>query len=224
MATAIAAAAVVAAIALIGLGIAIGGRVGGPDTDEATPTPATELPTDSVPIEPGRYTLASGFPAIVTFDVPDGWNACVYSTLEQGVCGGSAASGVSFLAVENVVVHPCGTRLREPPAGHSVDAFVSALSDLTGFSVTEPVDITRSGLAGQRVTVTAPVDPQCQELRTWSVPGRTNGVHAGEVNVVEVFDVGGRLVAIIGSYDLGMLSSEQLAAVRSIMDSVEIRP
>ena len=227
MAFALAGAAVLVAVTLIGFGLLTRDRVGGPGTDDPTPSPAsraTDLPTGLTPIESGRYRLGNGFPADVTVEVPDGWEACVYRAFEQGVCSPSGDAGsVSFLAVENVVVHPCGARLLDPPAGRSVEAFLSAVAELSGFSVTEPVDVTRGGLVGQRVIVTAPVDPQCPELRTWSVPGRTNGVHAGEVNVVDVFDVGGRLVAVVGASRPGVLPAEEIAEIRGIMESVEIR-
>jgi hypothetical protein len=227
LAVALAGAAVIVVITLIGFGLLSEDRVGGPGADEATPSPTprtTELPNGLVPLDPGRYTLRPGFPADVTFDVPDGWDACAFSEFEQGVCSPlEDAGGVGFLAVENVVVHPCDTRLMDPPAGRSIDAFLSTVANLSGFSVTEPVDVTRGDLTGQQVIVTAPTDPPCR-LLTWSVPGRTNGVHAGEVNVVEVFDVGGRLVAIIGAYRPSVLSDEEIAEIRGIMESVEIRP
>ena len=227
MAAALAAAAVVVAITFIGSGLMSGDRFGGPGTDEATPSPtspAMELPRGQAQLDPGTYTLRDGFPADVTFDVPDGWEACAYSDVEQGVCSATQdLGGVGFLAVENVVGHPCDTRLLDPPAGRSIDAFLSAVASLSGFSVTEPVEVTRGDIAGQQVIVTAPTDPPCQ-LLTWSVPGRTNGVHAGEVNVVEVFDVGGRLVAVTGAYRPGVLSDEEVAEIRIMMESVEIRP
>lgn len=226
LAAALAVAAVLVTITLIGQGLLGGGRVGGPGGDEATPTPTPrELPIGLIPIEPGRYTLAPGFPVDVTLDVPDGWMACAWSVAEQGVCSPTPdAASVALVAVENVVVHPCNAQLLEPPAGRSIEAFLSALAGLAGFSVTEPVGITRSGFAGQRVTVTAPVDPACPNLRTWSVRDRTNGVGAGEVNVVEVFDVGGHVVAITGAYLPRVLPAEDMRELRSIMDSVEIRP
>jgi hypothetical protein len=225
---ALAGAAVTVAITLIGLGLLVGDRVGGPGTDDAAPSPTssvTDLPTGFTSIEAGRYRLGIGLSADVTFEVPEGWSACGYSAFEQGVCRPSTdAGGVSFLAVENVVVHPCDNRLADPPAGRSIDSFLAAVGSLANFSVTEPVEITRGDLAGQQLIVTAPADPQCQELRTWSVPGRTNGVHAGEVNVLDVFDVGGRLLAVAGAYRPGVLSSDEIAEIRAIMESVEIRP
>jgi hypothetical protein len=220
--------AAVLAIAVVALSFVAGERVGGPATEETTPsptTPAMELPSRVVTVQPGRYSLRSTFPAEVTFEVPEGWQACVFSAFEQGVCAPTPdAGGVTLLAAENVVVDPCNTRLLEPPAGRSVEAFLSAVANLRGFSVTEPVDVRRGNVAGQQMIVTAPSDPQCQDLRTWSVPGRTNGVGPGEVNVVEVFDVGGRVVAITGAYRPGVLSADEIAEVRTIMESVEIRP
>ena len=228
MAAALATAAVVVAITLIGSGLLSEDRVGGPGTEVGTPSPTPrtmQLPSGLVPIEPGRYALREGFPVDLTFEVPGGWDACVYGPAEQGVCSRTHdAGGVGFLSVDNVVVHPCDTRLLDPPAGRSSEAFLSAVADLSGFSVTEPVDITRGALDGKQVIVTAPPDPPCQALRTWSVPGRTNGVHAGEVNVVEVFDVGGRLVVVTGAYRPGVLSDEEIAEIRRIVESVEIRP
>ena len=228
MAVAFAGAVVAIAITFIGLGVLSGDRVGGPGSDQRTPTPASpamELPSGGAWLEPGTYTLRDGFPAEVTFKVPEGWNACVYSELEQSVCSRGVDQGsVGFLAVENVVVHPCDTRLMDPPAGRSIEAFLAAVASLSGFSVTEPVEVTRGELNGQQVIVTASADPPCPFLRTWSVPARTNGVHAGEVNRLEVFEVGGRLVAVIGAYRAGVLSDEEVAEIGMMMDSVEIRP
>jgi hypothetical protein len=228
MVVALAGAALVIAITLIGFGLVSVDSLGGPEADGATPSPtspAMQLPSGPTRLEAGRYTLRDGFPADVTFEVPDGWEACVYSELEQGVCSRTEDLGsVGFLAVENVVVNPCGTLLRDPPAGRSIDAFLSAVADLAGFSVTEPVDVTRGELRGQQVTVTAPTDPPCQALHTWSLPRRTNGVHAGEVNVIEVFDIGGRLVAVVGASRPGVLSEQEAAEIRRMMDSVHIRP
>jgi hypothetical protein len=228
LAVALAGAAVVIAITLIRFGVVSVNTVGGPGSDEAAPSatsPATQLPSGQAILEAGRYTLRDGFPADVTFEVPDGWEACVYSELEQGVCSRTDDLGsVAFLAVENVVVNPCGTLLRDPPAGRSIDAFLSAVADLAGFSVTEPVDVTRGELRGKQVTVTAPADPPCQALRTWSSPRRTNGVHAGEVNVIEVFDTGGRLVAVVGATRPEVLSEQEAAEIRLMMESVQIHP
>lgn len=227
LAVAVASAAVVI-ITLIGLGLLSGERVGGPGTDDATPSPsssARELPTGFVSLDAGWYRLGNGFPADLIFELPDGWDACVYGQFEQSLCSRfEDAGGIAFLAVDSVVVHPCDTRLLDPPAGRSIDAFLSALAELSGFEVTEPRAVTRGGVVGQQVIVTAPADPQCQALRTWSVPGRTNGVHAGEVNVVEVFDVGGRVVAVTGAYRPSVLSPEEVAEIRRIMETVEIRP
>ncbi len=228
MAVALAAAAVLIAITFIGFGLLGGTPVGGPGADEPTPSPtlpAIQLPGKPTQLEGGTYTLRDGFPADVTFKVADGWEACVYNQFEQGVCSRTQDLGsVGFLAVENVVVHPCDTRLMDPPAGRSMEAFLAAVANLSGFSVTEPVGVTRGELSGQQVVVTASADPPCQALRTWSVPARTNGVHAGEVNLVEVFDVGERLVAVIGAYRPGVISEDEVAEIRMMMESVEIRP
>ena len=228
MGIALTAAAVVVVSTLIGLGVLGGGRVGGPGAHEASPSPSpptTELRSDAGLLEPGRYSLGSAFPAQVTFELPRGWTVCGMSAGEQGVCRiAEPMRGVGFVAVENVVVHPCDTRLMDPPADRSVEAFVAAVAGLAGFSVTEPIEVTRGDFVGQQVVVTAPADPQCPALRTWSLPGRTNVVHAGEVNILEVFDVGGHLVAVTGTYDAGQLSAAELAEIHAVMESVEIRP
>lgn len=193
------------------------------------PTPGASslvLPTTSTSLSPGTYSLAS-FPVGITFEVPEGWGACSVSAIEQSVCSTTSNSGLSFLIVDNVVADPCdgSEALLKPPVGSSVDDLVSAISSLKGFEATTPQDTTVDGFDGKDFTVTAPASPGVCDLRTWATPDRTNGVSAGEVNLLLVLDVNGTRIVIAGAYQPGdPNASETLSALRQIRDSVRIQP
>jgi hypothetical protein len=86
------AAAVVVVVAFIGyqlLAPSVGDQSPSPSASVAPSTAAgpNVLPLGSdQPLSAGTYSLYEGFPARVTFDVPEGWVSCSSSPTEQGVC------------------------------------------------------------------------------------------------------------------------------------------
>jgi hypothetical protein len=196
-------------------------------TSTPSPSPST-LPTDGdSDLSPGSYSL-SGFPVGISFEVPAGWVGCSVSFVEQGVCHQSTEppTALAFLIVDNVVADPCspGEEGLDPPVGPSVDDLVTAISGLDGFEATAPLDVSIDGHPGKEFTVTAPNDATCA-LKTWATSNRTNGVAAGEVNILQILDVNGTRVMISGAYHPGAAAAaEELAALQQVMASVRIQP
>ena len=225
-----AAAAIVAVIAVAAIGIVLvrpgsTSGVGQVPTTRPSPSILPSLPPEGGSVAPGTHTLGPGFPVKITFDVPAGWGGCSASPVEQSVCaqmvGGAPGPGVGFAIIDNVVADPCGTALKSPPVGPSVDDLVAAISGLDRFQATTAVDVTLDGYRGKSFDVTAPAGTSC-ELRTWATADRTNGVSPGEVNVVRIYDVGGVRVMVAGAYHPDAGGPSARAQVEQVLDSVHI--
>jgi hypothetical protein len=222
----LAAAATIAVVMLIGFALVFG--PGGPATPE--PSPTTGPTAQSSPTEPietmlpaGTYSL-EGFPVGVSFSVPSGWTRCDMNPSEQAVCRVGANGGVQFMIVVNVVADPCDDVLLDPPVGPSVDDLVAALSGLSRFTATAPVDVTLDGFTGKEFTLTAPSGQGCT-LRTWATPDRINGVGLNEANLIRIIDVDGTRVVMAGPYPrLALDAADAIAAMRQVMDSVTFTP
>jgi hypothetical protein len=187
-----------------------------------SPTPGA-LTESSGPLEAGTYKLGPEFPVPITFEVPDGWDPCSTGPVEQGVCIASAplGPGVSFSIVENVVADPCGSALMDPPVGPSVDDLVTAITQLPSFQATVPVDVSVDGHEGKQFDLTATGAPGCA-LQTWATSDRTNGVASGEVNVIQVIDVGGVRVLIAGAYHPSLGPADMRTQIEGVLDSLSI--
>ena len=102
---------------------------------------------------------------------------------------------------------------------------MTAISNLSDFEATDPVDITLDGFHGKEFQISAPIRPACvlddKGLGTWIGPGRTNGVSAGEVNVLRIIDVDGVRAMIAGAYQRSSTVG-QIAEVRAIFESVRV--
>lgn len=227
----LAAAAVFVAVILGVQFFGSGGGVGGPDatpspTAEATESAAAAIPLpDGGPLTAGRYSIGDPFPVIVTFDVPDGSQACSAGNYERGVCLAAAepvrGAVVSFVAVENVVANPCSEAGLEPAIGPSADELVTAISNLDGFEASEPTDVTVDGYPAMRFTLVAPESSGC-ELHTWITPERANGVTLQEENILVVVDVPGNRFMISAAYDPRLVTDGERQAIEGIISSVSI--
>jgi hypothetical protein len=188
-------------------------------TAEASPTEPVETPLPA-----GTYSLEGFYPIGVSFTVGPGWVRCFASSFEQGVCRERGNGEVSFLIVSNVVADPCGEALLDPPVGPSVDDLVSAISGLSGFTATTPIDRTVDGFAGKELTITAPSVPGCT-LSTWATPDRINGVGLGEANLIRIVDVDGTRVVMTGPYpSIAADTPQAIALIEQVMDSVTFTP
>jgi len=201
----IAAAVVVVAVGAIGLAtFRPGGApgVGGAPAPTVTAHPSYRpiSAADGVAGHGGRYRLDAGFPVDISVEVPDGWSVCSMGPHEQGICapGQARSAAVSFLIVENVVADPCAEALQSPAVGPSVDGYL-----------------------GRAFEVQAPATDTCGFL-TWATDSRTNGVGAGERNVIRIVDVDGTRVFIAGAYFPGSNPPSDRATIDAIIASVQI--
>lgn len=213
---------------------AAGGPNFGDPGDLPTPTPSVSLMawpnSRGSDLAAGTYVSDGSTPVRSTISVPGGWFACGVGAV-FGACEAGDTRGVSVLVVDNVVRDPCDSSraFLEPPVGESVDDLVSAISNLSGFEATDPMEITLDGFVGKEFALTAPTEPNCfleGGLRTWT-DGRegdgTNGVSPGEVNLVRIIDVNGVRIMIAGAYQ-AHASADEVAEVRAIFDSVRVSP
>lgn len=232
------------AAAVVVLAVILGiNYLGGPDVGndpEASPSPsaaaASAAPSpkplpivQGTPLSAGTYYLTS-YPVQVTVDVPTfeapaEWFAGCSSN--PSVCIKSTPTSimvVDFLIVDNVVADPCGPAgvLLDPPVGPTVDDLVSAISNLQGFEVTAPIDVTVDGFHGKQFTMTAPDVPDCGG--TWATAGLTHGMGPGEASLVRILDVDGVRVVITGTYYSPEASEADLTALQQLMASVHVAP
>lgn len=186
------------------------------------------------PVDAGIYDLGSdflgpNFPVSISFVVPAGWLSCANNA--GLLCPADGVGGVNIFNVTNVVADPCDeTTLRDPSVGPTVHDLVTAISRLPWSAVTPPTDVTVDGFRGTELEVTAPTRSPCvgtDDFATWThvlTPERAAGVSPGERNRLRILDVQGARVVIAGSYLPGTTSSQDLAEINAIIDSVRIEP
>ena len=139
--------------------------------------------------------------------------------------------GVNIFIVTNVVADPCDeTALRDPSVGPTVDDLVTAISSLPWSAVTPPTDVTVDGFRGKEFEVTAPTRSPCVgHGRLCNVGDRATAAQRlanlpGARNRLRILDVQGTRVVIAGYYLPGTTSSQDLAEINAIIDSVRIEP
>jgi len=228
------AAAAAVVVALLGYTYFFADRVGTVGPDDPTPTQTASpnlVPRAEVALGAGTYSLGDDFPVGLTFEIPTGWASCSSGPLEQGICafsgtegGPTGGVGVGFVIVENVVEDPCDeTSLLDPQVGPSVEELAAAISNLPGFDVTAPEDVTVDGFAAKRLTLTAPRSSACEVMSTWATPDRVNGVGSGEATSIYIVDVDGVRI-VIGTTHFPETSADELSAADDVISSIEIEP
>jgi hypothetical protein len=229
------AAGLVAIAAIWGIGLlAPGGPgFGGPALDSSptpTPSPMAWPTSENAALRAGTYVSEAPSPAGSIITLPEGWSACGVGSEELAACahpGGRRAVSVSI--VSNVVADPChGSRaLLDPRVGDSVDDLVSAISNLSGFVATAPIDIDIDGRAGKEFELTAPTGPACVDdntgLATWTTSWGINVVGPGEVNLLRIVEVDGVRVMIAAAYQPSA-SAAEITELRAIFDSIQLAP
>ena len=177
------------------------------------------------PLAAGTYYVDDPFPVQATFTVPNGWLVWAYTAAATQVnLAGPDIGEVSLEIVDNVSADPCTSELPDPPVGPSVDELVTALSNLSefGFEVSPATDITVDGFRGKQLTLQAPVNGACDELRTWRTTTRQNGVGSGESNEVRILDVDGVRLMISVAHGPAELSPGARSEIDAVLDSIQI--
>ena len=219
---------------LTACGVDVGTSASAPGASAMPIDPAPSASATSNVIEPaaivddfreldaGTHVVDDPFPVRVTFEVPDGWRAWAYTSAASQINVVKPDVGeVSFEIVDNISSDPCTEELLDPPVGPSVDDLVTALSELDGFEVTAPSDVTIDGFSGKQLTMTAPAETSCDSLSTWRTTTRQNAVGAGEVNEVRILDAAG--VRLVISVARGASpSAEAQSEIDAVLDSIQI--
>ena len=235
----------VVAVAALGYGLMQAGTIGqGPSQAPApsqapspshAPSPSAAqtdvahfpvFPGPPRPVEAGTYDLGPEFPVSISFVVPAGWLSCVNNA--GLLCPADGVGGVNIFIVTNVVADNCDEwTFRDPAVGPTVDDLVTAISSLPWSGVTPPTDVTVDGFRGKEFEVTEPSRSQCSRT---DHPGYWETVHSGSAigeapgarTRLRILDVQGTRVVIAGYYLPGTTSSEDLAEINAIIDSVRI--
>ena len=187
-------------------------------------------------LEPGTYVL-DRFPVDIAFDIPDGsppgWHAGSASenfAILMWHTPPEITYVVAFWPVDNVQVDPCNAASGElePPVGRSVDALVTALSNLHGFEATAPIDVHVGAFRGKELALTA-LDPDeaCPNVIAFKSGDDITNVAAGDTLRVQVLDADG--VRIVMSQARWVNTREPMARdpiaeaeLRQIVDSIRI--
>jgi hypothetical protein len=196
-----------------------------PSPSLSPPSSPMPLPVSGGGLQTGTYQLASGFPVLLTVDVPAQWAACSESVVEQEVCPAAdipalSNASLSFLIVENVVADPCVDKGLIPAVGPTVEDLASAIAGLEGFEATAPVAIAVDGHSGKELVVVAPDSASCDPLFTWMTANRTNGVGLREINRLRIVNVDGVRVLIAAAWFPVNQSREQPAELKAVFESV----
>jgi hypothetical protein len=226
-------AAAALAVAVLGYGLMQAGTLGqGPSqapSPSAAQTDVAHFPVFSGPprpVEAGTYDLGPEFPVSMSFVVPDGWLSCVNNA--GLLCPADGVGGVNIFIVTNVVADNCNAwTFRDPPVGPTVDDLVTAVSSLPWSGITPPTDVTVDGFRGKEFEVTAPSRSQCSRT---DHPGYWETVHGGSAigeapgarTRLRILDVQGTRVVIASYYLPGTTSSQDLAEINAIIDSIRI--
>jgi hypothetical protein len=194
---------------------------------EPTATAVPVLGT-SDSVTPGRYRVDPMLPVVVTVDVPAGWGANGWVVL--GPNGNQAPDGMAirFYTAANLFLNPLAPDegVLDPAVGPSVDDLVTAMVDHPDWTTTDPTAVSIDGYAGQVVEVTLPAG--ASEATPFYLFGDETGGQewgwaAGQVFDIYVIDVGGERL-VIDAFHYPGTSAEDLAAQRSVIDSVQIAP
>ena len=189
-------------------------------------------------LEPGTYVL-DRFPVDLAFDIPDGsprgWHAGAASD-EVAIMLWHTPPDITYVfafwTADNVYVDPCDAAAGElePPIGPSVDALVTALSNLPGFQASAPVDVTVGAFRGREIALTA-LDSggDCPHAIAFSSGDDVTDVSAGETLRLQILDVDGvRIVMTRARWVKAREPMERDPAaeveLQQILDSIRIEP
>jgi hypothetical protein len=171
----------------------------------------------------------------------DGWSHWIGAAkFADGPTGENQHVAVSVASVTGVADGCDSHRPTDPPVGPSVDDLATVLADLAPFEVTSaPSDVTVYGYRGKHLELIVPDLPfelregdayftECAggQLQSWIAPGLSSFYgYTGPGHVEEhwILDVDGSRLLIQANWSPGS-STQDLAELRAILDSIRIEP
>jgi hypothetical protein len=205
-----------------------------------TPEPSASLVTHILtPFGPGGFDDSDPRAASMTFtfDAPASWEPFGLGGSDPGpgeglgvwIDGNGPPDGadLSFYRGAALFSDPCLTEQEadaegDVPVGPTVDDLVTALVDHPSLDVASPVDVTLAGYSGKYVDLQVPDDiSACATYRPMDVHIYAQG--PGQRWHMWILDVGGVRV-LVETNDFAGTSSQRLAELQAMIDSLEITP
>lgn len=208
-------AAVLAVAVIVGANLLRQPSVGGPSESvepsrSAAPSATAPARLDLLPtgnLAAGTYEIDAVFPVRLTFTVPDGFGHGRGASDGVGIQGNPAGRGIEFQIASNVYPDPCHSLAgpANPPIGPSVDALVTAMTNLVDFQAGPVTDVTTGGLPAKAFDLTNEIDQatcDAQGVRTFLFADSSggSGVGTGERQRIYVMDVQGTRLMIMTYY------------------------
>ncbi len=234
------AAAVVAALAVVGINLFNGGiGLGDPTPSDANPTPSVEAATPSpssgparfssgATMNPGTYLISDPFPVEIEMTLAQGgwtpWTPGVgenVAAMFQVSPNPPNGRVIVFVIVNSVYADPCkgGSQLVDP--GPTAEDLAAALAAQPNTESTDPVDVTISGYSGVYIDYTNVGG--CGTLQRWSSVFGNREALEGERDQVWILDVEGHRLVIDAASFAGT-HEDDLAEMRTIIESLTITP
>jgi hypothetical protein len=232
----------IAAVAVVTFGLAwvnVGPGQPGPGgqplpSQTASPTPSPlGLPVGDLelPLEPGAtYITTDPFLVRVTFTAPDGWVGRLgaqYLAFTNPTGRDAPAYGVVFSIIDKVAADPChfDQGFKDVP-GSSVDALVTALTDVPGLDASNPSDVRVDGYAGKQLTLTAPASFEGCTLSpdgyvVEQLLGTNHPFIAGQRSRLWILDVDGQRL-VIDLPEAPDQTAQERADAQAVFDSIRI--
>lgn len=177
----------------------------------ASPPPSGSLPTDAAaslgavdidrPLPPGSYRIGDPFDVPFSIAFPTEWTLKSLSKgdvsfLNTQMNGGDGAAWITIDRVDTVFDDPCHGGPITPPVPSTVDAVVTALTQMIGFTPGPVSDVVLGGRPGKSVELRNEIDTTLagcnddQMLPMWTVrggrPAATNGRSRENLWVIDV--------------------------------------
>ncbi len=221
-------------VAAVGLGASqllpgtseLGGGPTSSPSPTASPTPSAAAASPSL-VTPFTLTIDKPFGARLDFQATSDFY--LWGDIGTGGKGWFKDSadppnglGVSVWSVINAKTDVCSEEYMDPPLGPSVDDLADVLVAQAFTVVHEDSPVTLDGYSGRYLDYTAGVG-DCFKFVRWRTDGGIREALNGEHDRVWILDVDGTRV-IIDAFDFPEASAADRAALREIVESVQISP
>ncbi len=202
-----------------------GASVSPSPSPSAAPSVAMSSPSAS-PITPFTLTIDKPFAAKLDFAATSDFQ--LWGDIGVGGKGWYKYSadppkgiGVTVWSVTNAKTDVCGPYM-DPPLGPSVDDLADVLVKQAFTDVLEDSPVTLDGYSGRYLDYMAGLS-DCLKFQRWATSGGVREALNGEHDRVWILDVNGARV-VIDAFDFPDASEADRAAIRAIVESVQISP